>query len=615
MHVIATAGHVDHGKSTLVRALTGMEPDRLAEERRRGLTIELGYAWTTLPSGEQIAFVDVPGHHRFLSTMLAGVGPVPAAILVVAADGGWEAQTGEHVAALDALGVRHGLVAITRSDLADPAPVRAELASRLHDTSLGSDGDIELIAVSGRTGAGLGELRSALDRLVARLPAPQPSGRIRVWVDRAFTIGGAGTVVTGTLGQGTLSLGDELELAGAERVRPVRVRGLQALGGDEKSVAAVARVAVNLRGVGVAEVARGDALLTPGADLLTRTVDVEVQVPADDQADEQAAIQAGVQAGIADLPSELVFHIGSAAAPARLRPLGHGFARLMLSADVPLRRGDRGLLRDPGRHSVAAAVVVADVEPPALERRGAAQARAFELAKGLDPLAEVSRRGAVSRDRLQLLGVLDSDAPLPDGLFEVSGLVVNAADWREWMGQLRSVVAKAAERDPLAAGLPFAAAAKQAGIPELRLVGPLAEAAGLRLTGGRVTAPGDELPAQLRSALRSISERLRADPFNAPDANDLSAAGMTSQMLAAAERAGELLRLGGPSGPVVLLPDAPDIAVRRLAALAAPFTVSDARQALATTRRVAVPLLEYLDATRRTRRVDANGRVLVSRPA
>jgi selenocysteine-specific elongation factor len=602
MHVIATAGHVDHGKSTLVRALTGMEPDRLAEERRRGLTIELGYAWTTLLSGEQVAFVDVPGHHRFLSTMLAGVGPVPAAMLVVAADGGWEAQTAEHVAALDALGVRHGLVAITRSDLADPAPVRAELTTRLRDTSLGSGGDIELIDVSGRTGAGLEDLRSALERLVARLPAPQTTGRIRVWVDRAFTIGGAGTVVTGTLGQGTLSLGDELELAGAEGVRPMRIRGLQALGGDEKAVSAVARVAVNLRGVGVAEVARGDALLTPGADLLTRTVDVEVQLPAGDQAD------------VADLPSELAFHIGAAAAPVRLRPLGHGFARLTLAADLPLRRGDRGLLRDPGRHSVAAAVVIADIEPPALERRGAAQARAFELAQGLDPLVEVSRRGAVARDRLQLLGVLDRDVPLPDGLFEVSGLVVNAADRKEWMGRLRSVVDEAAERDPLAGGLPFAAAAQQAGIPEVRLVGPLAEAAGLRLTGGRVTAPVAELPADLRSALLSISERLRTDPFDAPDANDLVAAGMTSPMLAAAERAGALLRLAGPSGPVVLLPDAPDIAVQRLAALAAPFTVSDARQALATTRRVAVPLLEHLDATRRTRRVDANGRVLVSRP-
>src|ERR1700742_73597 len=187
MHVIATAGHVDHGKSTLVKALTGMEPDRLEEERRRGLTIELGYAWTTLePHGEELAFVDVPGHHRFLRTMLAGVGPVPAAMLVVAADGGWAAQTAEHVAALDALGVEYGLVAVTRSDLADPSPVCKDVLDRLTGTSLGS-GTLEAIAVSGRTGDGLPQLRAALDRLVKRLPPPVTSGRVRLWVDRAFT--------------------------------------------------------------------------------------------------------------------------------------------------------------------------------------------------------------------------------------------------------------------------------------------------------------------------------------------------------------------------------------------------------------------------------------------
>ena len=278
MHVIATAGHVDHGKSTLVRALTGMEPDRLEEERRRGLTIELGYAWTTLPgASEPLAFVDVPGHQRFLSTMLAGVGPVPAALLVVAADGGWEAQTEEHVAALEALGVRHGLVAITRSDLADPEPLRAEIAARLRNTSLAGDGQLETVSVSGRTGAGLPELQAALVRMTARLPSPVISGRIRVWIDRAFTIGGAGTVVTGTLGQGTLRIGDELELAGPAGLRTVNVRSLQALGGPEESVAAVARVAVNLRGLSVGEVSRGDVLLTPGADLLSRVVDVEIR--------------------------------------------------------------------------------------------------------------------------------------------------------------------------------------------------------------------------------------------------------------------------------------------------------------------------------------------------
>ncbi len=596
MHVIATAGHVDHGKSTLVRALTGMEPDRLEEERRRGLTIELGYAWTTLhPGGEPLAFVDVPGHHRFLRTMLAGVGPVPAALLVVAADGGWEAQTAEHVAALDALGVRHGLVAVTRSDLADPEPVRTDVLDRLRATSLGA-GPVEAIAVSGRTGAGLPELREALRRLTDRLPEPVTTGRVRLWVDRAFTIGGAGTVVTATLGAGTVRLGDELELAGIHGSRRVHVRGLQALGGPEREVSAVARVALNLRGTSLSEVARGDALLTPEADLLTRVADV--------------AGAEGVD--LSAVAVELVLHLGAASVPVRVRPLGGRFARLTLEWPLPLRRCDRALLRDPGRQSVVAAVTVADIDPPSLERRGAAHVRAGELAQGLDAAAEVARRGTAPRRLLDQLGLLAAAEPLPAGIREVSGLLVTDATWQDWTHRLREAVEAAGAADPLAGGLPTAAATEQLRLADARLIEPLAAAAGLRLQNGRIAATAAPvLPPAAQAAYEVIARRLQEDPFDAPDANDLAAAGMTVQILAAAVRQGLLLRLTGPSGPVVLLPDAPDHAVRRLAQLPAPFTVSDARGALGTTRRVAVPLLEHLDAIRRTRRVDATGRIVL----
>jgi selenocysteine-specific elongation factor len=599
MHVIATAGHVDHGKSTLVRALTGMEPDRLEEERRRGLTIELGFVWTTLESdgqspSETVAFVDVPGHHRFLSTMLAGVGPVPAALLVVAADGGWEAQTGEHVAALDALGVQHGLVAITRSDLADPEPVRTDVLKRLQPTSFGGHG-LEAIAVSARTGEGLPELRAALLRLTGSLPAPGRSGRVRLWVDRTFTIGGAGTVITGTLGEGTLRVGDDLELAGRDGVRAVRVRSLQSLGRSEQEVGAVSRVAINLRGISVAEVSRGDALLTPGAELLTREVDVTIEA-----ASEQ----------IDALPVELVLHLGAASVPVRLRPLGAGFARLSLDWALPLRRGDRALLRDPGRQSVAAALIVTDLEPPALNRRGAARERSQALNRGVDLVVEVSRRGAIQRSALARLGLLPSDAVLPNGLREVRGRVVTDADWERWTIRLREVVDEARKSDPLSQGLAAAEAAARAAIPANELVEPLAQAAKLQMRAGRVSGV-DALPPAAQAAVDQLVTRLRADPFDAPDAGDLAAAGMTPQMLAAAERHGLLLRLAGNTGPVVLLPNAPDEALARLAALGAPFTVSDARGALGTSRRIAVPLLEHLDATRRTRRVDATTRVVV----
>src|SRR4051794_15265388 len=180
MFVVATAGHVDHGKSTLVHKLTGMWPDRLEEEQRRGLTIDLGFAWTTI-QGRQLAFVDVPGHERFVTTMLAGVGPVPAVLLVVAADEGWMPQTGEHVDALVALGVRHGLLVVTRSDLMEPELAIEEARERLADTPLAG---IEAVAVSATTGAGLPELRAAMDKLVTGLPAADDGADLRLWVDR-----------------------------------------------------------------------------------------------------------------------------------------------------------------------------------------------------------------------------------------------------------------------------------------------------------------------------------------------------------------------------------------------------------------------------------------------
>src|SRR5215469_7727674 len=185
MHVVVTAGHVDHGKSALIRALTGMEPDRWAEERRRGMTIDLGFAWLTLPSGEQLAFVDVPGHERFVTNMLAGAGPVPAVLFVVAADEGWMPQSAEHLAVVSALGIRHGLLAVTKSDVADPAAATADAVAQIARSSLG---EVPGIAVSAVTGAGLPVLAGALDDLVQTLPRPDPGAPVRIWVDRSFSM-------------------------------------------------------------------------------------------------------------------------------------------------------------------------------------------------------------------------------------------------------------------------------------------------------------------------------------------------------------------------------------------------------------------------------------------
>ncbi|KXK59038.1 translation elongation factor [Micromonospora rosaria] len=575
MWVVATAGHVDHGKSTLVRAVTGMEPDRWAEERRRGMTIDLGFAWTTLPSGGTVAFVDVPGHERFVPNMLAGVGPVPAALVVVAADGGWMPQSAEHLAALHALGVSHGLLVVTRADLADPGPALRRARAELAAAGLGA---VEAVAVSAVTGAGLPELRAALDRLGARLPPPVVDAPVRLWVDRSFTVRGSGTVVTGTLGAGRLRVGDTLVLA--EAGEPVRVRGLHALGVARDEVTAVARVAVNLRGVSRERLARGDALLTPGRFHRTDLVDVRV---------------AGDP--VADLPAAVMLHVGAAAVPARVRPLGVDTARLRLARALPLLVGDRAVLRDPGRRHVAGGVRVLDVDPPPLTRRGAAAARAVVLA-GLDGrpdlAGELRRRGLVRAAALTRMGVD------PAGARPVAAdWLADPGHWRRLRGALVAEVTRYAGEHPLEPGAPVEVLRQRLDLPD-RVVVEALVAAPLRLAAGRVGVAG---AAVLPEPVARAVARLRADlvdrPFRAPEAERLTELGLGPREIAAAVRAGALLRL---AGSVVLLPGAVDEAARVLAALPQPFTLSAARQALDTTRRVAVPLLEVLDGRGVTRR-------------
>ncbi len=589
MYVVATAGHVDAGKSTLVRALTGMEPDRYAEERRRGLTIDLGFGWTTLQSGAELAFVDVPGHARYVTTMLAGVGPVPAALFVVAADAGWQQQSAEHLTVLDAFGVRYGVLAVTRADLADPRAALVEAAAQLRRSSLG---EVSAVAVSGRTGAGLDRLRAALDTCLARLPAPDADAAVRLWVDRAFTIRGAGTVVTGTLGAGTLRVGEELMLAPADR--PVRVRRLESLRRGMPQVAAVARVAVNLRGIAAAEVRRGQALFTPDAWLPADTVDGRLS------------------RAVRDFPAQAVAHVGSAAVPARIRPLGDDTARLTLAERLPLRIGDRLVLRDPSRHDLLAGVTILDVAPPALRRRGAAAARAVALggASGRSDLcAEVARRGAVRRRELTAKG-LAVGAALGSGVVDAHGWLIDAEHWQGWVASLQAAVAEQAARTPLDPAPTAVAMAHVLGLPDPALVTPLAAAAGLLADGGRLRPPGGSavLPAPAAAALDALCARLQAQPFAAAEAGELVTSGLTAPILSAAVRAGRLAAVGAG---IWLLPDWPQAAISRLAALPQPFTLSAARQALGTTRRVAVPVLEALDAARRTRRLDGGHRVVV----
>jgi selenocysteine-specific elongation factor len=575
MHVVATAGHVDHGKSTLVRALTGTDPDRLDEERRRGLSIELGYAWTELADVGEVAFVDVPGHQRFVATTLAGVGPVPVAMLVVAADDPWMPQAAEHLAALDALGVRHGVLVVTRSDLADPAPALARARAEVDRTGLVG---APAVVVSGRTGAGLEELRRTLADVLAGVPEPDPAADVRLWVDRRFHIRGAGTVVTGTLPAGTIAVGDTLALLDGTEAR---VRGLEALGRPRQRMSGVARVALDLGGHAPDGVARGAALLTPSAFLPARSADVRVR-------------------GEGRVPERPMLHLGSTQVAVHARPLGKGFHRLRLDSPLPLRVGDRAILRDPGSRALWGLTVL-DPQPPPLHRRGAAAARVEALAAhDGTPAAELAARGLVRRSLLRRIGV--PPGPLPEGTVEAGDWLLDPARARELRSSLAALVDAAG-----VAGVTPAAAAHRLGLPDPTIVDALV-AAPLRADAGRIRSGGASLPPALAGPLDALREHLSEDPFAAPTAEQLQALGLDAGAVAVLHRDGHVLRL---APGVVLLPDAPQRALAALERLPQPFTTSAARQALGTSRRVVLPLLAHLDAAGHTLRLPDDTRRLV----
>ena len=305
---ISTAGHVDHGKSTLVEALTGVDPDRFAEEKARGLTIDLGFGSVLLPSGRRVSVIDVPGHERFIRNMLAGVGAVDACLFVVAANEGWMPQSEEHLRILELLGVSHGLIALTKVGSCDPdiaELARLEVEERIADTFLAAAPMVETDVVAG---LGVDDLRAALDHLLDRTPAAVDQRRPRLWIDRVFAARGAGTVATGTLGGGQIRADDELELW--PRGISVRVRALQTHHSPRTKVGPGNRVAVNLSGVGHQEIARGDVLVRAGQWHLTGCFDASLTVL---RTLDHEVSRRGAHA----------VYVGACELPARMRILGH----------------------------------------------------------------------------------------------------------------------------------------------------------------------------------------------------------------------------------------------------------------------------------------------------
>jgi selenocysteine-specific elongation factor len=356
MRVVATAGHVDHGKSSLVLALTGTDPDRFEEEKRRGLTIDLGFAHTTLPSGAGISFIDVPGHVRFLRNMLAGVGGVDACLFVVAATEGWKPQSEEHLRILELLGIRHGVVALTKIDLVDEEGRElavVDIGDHVAATFLEG---APVVAVSATTAEGLDDLRAALDGLIATTPPAFDRSRPRLWVDRVFAAKGSGTVVTGTLTGGFLTRDHAVVVEPGGR--PARIRSIQTLGSGIDSIGPGNRVALNLAGIAHDDVGRGDAIVTPGRWLPTQRFDATLEVLAslDHNVSRRGAYLAYI--GSREVPVK-VRVIGSDALP----PGTAGTVRLHLPVDLPLLPGDRYVLRESGRDETVGGGEVLDVAP------------------------------------------------------------------------------------------------------------------------------------------------------------------------------------------------------------------------------------------------------------
>ena len=558
MHVVATAGHVDHGKSTLVKGLTGTDPDRFAEEKARGLTIDLGFAVTTLPSGATLSLVDVPGHVRFIKNMLAGVGAVDACLFVVAATEGWKPQSEEHLRILELLGVRHGLVALTKIGPADPDLVelaRLEIEEQVAGTFL--DG-APVIGVDAPSGVGLDDLRSAIDEMLASTPTAEDHGRPRLWVDRAFAAKGAGTVVTGTLTGGSLRVDDELELH--PRGVKVRVRALQNHYSERDELPPGSRCALNLVGVAHDEVVRGDVLVKPGQWHLTAVVDASLQV-----------------LGRLDHPVSRrgahVAYLGAGEHPVRMRILGpdaldpgsQGSVRLFLSEALPLLPGDRFVLRESGRAETVGGGEVLDVDP----RERASRARPD---RSVDRV--VRERGWVDADELFLLTGTNRD---PD----VGRWVVDPGVLKATLDRLRDAIRTAG---PM--GLDLASLDDH----EREAAGLLDDAA---FEGGRLVMADAADPL----ADHPFLDVLATTPF-APPAPD----GVDRAELRELVRRGQVVEQDGIFFAAPAVEAAAGLAARLLAGDPGGFTVSTFREAAGNTRKHAMPLLALLDGTGVTRR-------------
>jgi selenocysteine-specific elongation factor len=553
--VVGTAGHIDHGKTWLVRALTGKDTDRLPEEHERGISIDLGYAPLELPGGLHLSLVDVPGHERFVRNMVAGATGVDLFLLVIDAAEGARPQTLEHLAILRLLGVERGVVAVTKADAVEAEQVELAAAEAAELVP-----EAEVVAVSAKTGAGLDALRAALARATEAAERPERFAATRLWIDRAFSLRGIGTIVTGTLWSGSIAAGDLLRLEPTGRT--VRVRSVQVHDRPVEEAQAGQRVAVNLPSIERGELRRGDALVDPGNYPVTYRLDVVVEE-------------------LEPVPAAVKVHLGTADVAARVVRAGR-FAQLRLDEPVVAARGDRFVLRT--ETTVGGGRVVDPAPPRRLEPN-----RLEVLDRG-DPAEIVSLLTAepVTTTALQATGLF-TPPQLASGLASVA----LASEWAygpAWLEGVRAVVGERlierAEANPLDPGIPLGELLPQE--PWAPAILPLLHA---ERRGGKAYAPG---------AAASLGDRTEAaDRLEAELAAEGIAKAEDPELAAYLEAAGRLKRVGDGLAVSSKLYERGRETLQTLE----PITLAGFRDALGISRRTAQLLLERFDADGLTRRV------------
>jgi selenocysteine-specific elongation factor len=632
MYTVGTAGHVDHGKSTLIEALTGIDPDRLREEKERGMTIDLGFAWLTLPSGREISIVDVPGHERFVKNMLAGVGGIDAALLVVAADEGIMPQTREHLAILNLLGIRTGLVALTKKDLVDDewiALLTEEIGDALKGTTLAG---AKVIPVSALAKDGLDTLKAELDQLLEQTPAKRDVGRPRLPVDRVFSLGGFGTVVTGTLLDGSLALGQELEVLPAGL--KTRARGLQSHKSKVEGAAPGRRVAVNLGGLATEDLQRGDVVTVPGALKPTAALDVKLRLLPNAPKPLANATSVSFHSGTAEAVGKVTLLEGDA-----LTPGAEGWAQVRLRAPIAVAKGDLFIIRQLSPAVTLGGGQIVDPTPARRHRRrqpGVIAAldllaqgtpeeivlQTLELKEGTsaapaaqEPQALLKASGLETTAAQEALAALEADGRV----VRLGALVLTLTAWRRIETRAREQLAAYHRQFPLRPGMPREELKSRLQLPtrqfndalaRLTADGITAEAgAAVRLSAHEVALTPSQ--TQLADALVGRLEAQPAAPPTLPELRALFGSGgangnggaLEEDLLAALSLHGRIVRV---SEELAFSAAAYNRMVARLTehlTAHGKITVAEARDLFGTSRKYVLPLLEHLDQKRVTRRL------------